>query len=185
MIRRNIELETRLIDDLLDVTRVGHGKLEVRHRRRSTCTTLIAHVVGICRRTRRRGGCGSPGNWARCGRGERRPGAVAAGALEPAQERGEVHARGRRDHGADDRRGGLGADPRWRCRDDRDRDRRRDVRTCSTRSSRADGRSRGSSAGWGWAWRSPRDWSMLTAGILRPRVTEPVTGRRCRSCCRP
>ena len=30
MIRRNIELEARLIDDLLDVTRIAHGKFELR-----------------------------------------------------------------------------------------------------------------------------------------------------------
>ena len=29
MIRRNVELEARLIDDLLDLTRVAHGKLDV------------------------------------------------------------------------------------------------------------------------------------------------------------
>jgi signal transduction histidine kinase len=29
-IRRNVELETRLIDDLLDLTRIAHGKLELR-----------------------------------------------------------------------------------------------------------------------------------------------------------
>ncbi len=30
MIRRNVELEARLIDDLLDLTRIAHGKLELR-----------------------------------------------------------------------------------------------------------------------------------------------------------
>ena len=29
MIRRNVELETRFIDDMLDVTRIVHGKMEV------------------------------------------------------------------------------------------------------------------------------------------------------------
>lgn len=31
MIRRNVELETRLIDDLLDLTRIRQGKLEIKH----------------------------------------------------------------------------------------------------------------------------------------------------------
>ncbi len=49
MIRRNIELEARLIDDLLDLTRVTSGKMELRpqvvdvHR-------LIRHSIEICRR---------------------------------------------------------------------------------------------------------------------------------------
>ncbi|PYM02164.1 MAG: hypothetical protein DMF19_04035 [Verrucomicrobia bacterium] len=48
MIRRNIEVETRLIDDLLDVTRISKGKLDLKF------ATLDAHkavlnVVEICR----------------------------------------------------------------------------------------------------------------------------------------
>ena len=38
MIRRNVELEARLIDDLLDVTRIIQGKLELQLRARSTST---------------------------------------------------------------------------------------------------------------------------------------------------
>jgi signal transduction histidine kinase len=47
MIRRNIDLETRLIDDLLDITRVANGKLVL-------CSTparvheLLEHVCHIC-----------------------------------------------------------------------------------------------------------------------------------------
>jgi signal transduction histidine kinase/ActR/RegA family two-component response regulator len=48
MIRRNIDVETRLIDDLLDVTRISKGKLDLKF------ATLDAHkavlnVVEICR----------------------------------------------------------------------------------------------------------------------------------------
>jgi CheY-like chemotaxis protein len=48
MIRRNVDVETRLIDDLLDVTRISKGKLDLKF------TTLDAHkavlnVVEICR----------------------------------------------------------------------------------------------------------------------------------------
>jgi DNA-binding response OmpR family regulator len=48
MIRRNIELEARLIDDLLDLTRVTRGKLEIR------CAVvdmrrLVEHAIEICR----------------------------------------------------------------------------------------------------------------------------------------
>jgi PAS domain S-box-containing protein len=47
MMRRNIELEARLIDDLLDLTRVSQGKLELQ------LATVdlhdkIRHVIGIC-----------------------------------------------------------------------------------------------------------------------------------------
>ena len=38
MIRRNVELEARLIDDLLDVTRIGQGKLHPAAGGRSTPT---------------------------------------------------------------------------------------------------------------------------------------------------
>ena len=48
MIHRNIELEARLIDDLLDITRIAHNKLQLR-----TVTVdvheAIAHVLDMCR----------------------------------------------------------------------------------------------------------------------------------------
>ncbi len=47
MIRRNIELEARLIDDLLDLTRIARGKLEIR------CAVtdmrqIVEHALEIC-----------------------------------------------------------------------------------------------------------------------------------------
>ncbi|MEA2559320.1 MAG: hypothetical protein QOH06_824 [Acidobacteriota bacterium] len=47
MIRRNVELEARLIDDLLDLTRIARGKLELQ---RSVCDVraLIDHAIQIC-----------------------------------------------------------------------------------------------------------------------------------------
>jgi len=47
MIKRNVELEARLIDDLLDLTRITQGKLEVRADD-VDLLPLIAHVVDIC-----------------------------------------------------------------------------------------------------------------------------------------
>ncbi|HEV2856453.1 MAG TPA: PAS domain S-box protein [Thermoanaerobaculia bacterium] len=44
MIRRNVELEARLIDDLLDLTRVTRGKLEL-HRRETDARQVIEHAV--------------------------------------------------------------------------------------------------------------------------------------------
>jgi signal transduction histidine kinase/CheY-like chemotaxis protein len=47
MIRRNIELEARLIDDLLDITRIRKGKLELT-RETVDVATLVEHVARIC-----------------------------------------------------------------------------------------------------------------------------------------
>ncbi len=48
MIRRNIELETRLIDDLLDLTRIANGKLEL-HTMAVDLHVMLARAVEICR----------------------------------------------------------------------------------------------------------------------------------------
>ncbi|HEY0007166.1 MAG TPA: ATP-binding protein [Tepidisphaeraceae bacterium] len=47
MIRRNIELEVRLIDDLLDLSRVRSGKLRIEPRP-TNAHDLLRHVVTIC-----------------------------------------------------------------------------------------------------------------------------------------
>lgn len=47
MIRRNIELESRLIDDLLDLTRISRGKLEL-HRVVVDAREILEHAVSIC-----------------------------------------------------------------------------------------------------------------------------------------
>lgn len=44
MIRRNVELEARLIDDLLDLTRIARGKLELR-RREIDARRVVEHAV--------------------------------------------------------------------------------------------------------------------------------------------
>jgi PAS domain S-box-containing protein len=48
IVRRNIEVEARLIDDLLDVTRISSGKLEL-HFERVRVAALVDEAVGICR----------------------------------------------------------------------------------------------------------------------------------------
>lgn len=48
MIRRNIDVESRLIDDLLDLTRISKGKLELKFAR-VDAHEAIANVVEICR----------------------------------------------------------------------------------------------------------------------------------------
>jgi PAS domain S-box-containing protein len=47
MVRRNVELEARLIDDLLDLTRIARGKMELR-RQVVDGHRLLEHVVEIC-----------------------------------------------------------------------------------------------------------------------------------------
>ncbi|HEY8665633.1 MAG TPA: ATP-binding protein [Tepidisphaeraceae bacterium] len=48
VIRRNIELEARLIDDLLDLTRIARGKLQL-HPQALDVHVLIRNVMEICR----------------------------------------------------------------------------------------------------------------------------------------
>jgi two-component system, sensor histidine kinase and response regulator len=53
MMRRNVELEARLIDDLLDLTRVSHGKLQLRVAGAVDVHSLLAHAEQIVRRDAR------------------------------------------------------------------------------------------------------------------------------------
>jgi two-component system, chemotaxis family, CheB/CheR fusion protein len=48
MVCRNVELEARLIDDLLDVTRIARGKLQL-HLRKSDAHDLLGHAMEIVR----------------------------------------------------------------------------------------------------------------------------------------
>ena len=94
MIRRNVELEARLIDDLLDVTRIVQGKLRL-NREVVDAHDLIHQAAGdLPRRDRRPPGSAS--SWTSgAARPPRRgrPGAAPAGLLEPDQERRQVHPR--------------------------------------------------------------------------------------------
>jgi two-component system CheB/CheR fusion protein len=48
MIRRNVDMEARLIDDLLDVTRIARGKIEL-HRSIVELSTIIQRAVEVCK----------------------------------------------------------------------------------------------------------------------------------------
>lgn len=48
MIRRNVELEVKLIDDLLDISRITSGKLDL-HRQSLDFNGAVRHVCGMCR----------------------------------------------------------------------------------------------------------------------------------------
>jgi CheY-like chemotaxis protein len=47
LIHRNVELEAKLIDDLLDLTRITHGKL-ILHRQIADVDELLRHTVAMC-----------------------------------------------------------------------------------------------------------------------------------------
>ncbi len=47
VLQRNVELEALLIDDLLDLTRIAHGKLEL-HCDAVNIHSIIDHALGIC-----------------------------------------------------------------------------------------------------------------------------------------
>lgn len=49
MVRRNVELEARMIDDLLDLTRISRGKLEL-HRRETDAHQVLAHALATSER---------------------------------------------------------------------------------------------------------------------------------------
>ena len=100
LIRRNVELETLLVDDLLDLTKISRGTIELR-RKSEDLHEILHRCADICRSdllakrqklTLELHGGRAP----RAGR----LGADAAGVLEPGQERREIHAGGRRDHGS-------------------------------------------------------------------------------------
>jgi two-component system CheB/CheR fusion protein len=48
MVRRNVELESRLIDDLLDVSRIAQGKIELSRSAVELCT-ILRRAVEVCR----------------------------------------------------------------------------------------------------------------------------------------
>ncbi len=47
MVRQNVEMEARLIDDLLDVTRIARGKIELRRSPVELCT-VIQRAIDVC-----------------------------------------------------------------------------------------------------------------------------------------
>ena len=100
MIRRNVELEARLIDDLLDLTRIDRGKVQLNFEV-VDAHTLLENALEICqpeidRKHLRRSRDLSAQKSVYAGR----PGATAADLLEPDQQRGEIYAteRANRDH---------------------------------------------------------------------------------------
>ena len=96
MIRQNVNLQARLIDDLLDVMRIVRGKMPL-HWEVADCHGLIRQAApDVPERGLRQGTPARTGPGGARPLTQRRPGAVPAGHLEPRQERRQVHPRGRR-----------------------------------------------------------------------------------------
>ena len=94
-IARNARLQTQLIDDLLDLSRMSAGRLRL-----DAQASRPLGVVRRCGAGRDTGGVGTQrrcaaGRTRRCRARERGCRAPPAGVLEPARERGEVHRAGR------------------------------------------------------------------------------------------
>ena len=105
MIRRNVELEARLIDDLLDLTRIVRGQGRDRARPARPARRPLDRVPERAERVfrPRRTPPVGPRRAGALLSGRRR--AAAAGLLEPAEELGQVHALRRRRVAADDESG--------------------------------------------------------------------------------
>ena len=92
MIRRNVELEARLIDDLLDLTRISKGKVQL-SLEEVDAHSLLRNALEICQADIDKKQLVAADG---VGRGESLPrsrsGALAADFLEPDQERGEIYA---------------------------------------------------------------------------------------------
>ena len=94
-LERNVRAQAQLVDDLLDVSRIVAGKLQIK----GDDVDLAAVVVerGRYRSSGGRGEGTHPARRRRCGAAghrHRRCGPAAADSLEPADQRGQVHAEG-------------------------------------------------------------------------------------------
>jgi PAS domain S-box-containing protein len=96
VIDRPVGHMTRLIDDLLDVTRIARGKAELQ-REVVDLNELAARTVEDHRGTFVDGGRAPDRSRHRRGLGQRRPDATLASNRQLAAERGQVHAAGRKD----------------------------------------------------------------------------------------
>ena len=96
IIERQVAQMVRLVDDLLDVSRITRGKIELQQRAMSTIDAVVRSAVETGRPLIERRGheldVALPDRAARRGR---RPDAARPGVREPAQQRRQVHRAGR------------------------------------------------------------------------------------------
>ena len=145
---RQVQHMMRLLDDLLDVSRVSQGKIELRKEPVELATLLLQARRGQPPADRREAAAarGDAGRRSRC-RWTADPTRLVAGVRQPAQQRRQVHRRGRPHH-ADVRR--EGGEAVVRVRDDGIGHRRR-AAAARLRSVRAGRRDRSTARRAGWA----------------------------------
>ena len=163
--------QTQLIEDILDVSRIIAGKLRLERRARSTCGAVIDAALDTVRpaadakrHRARRATRPAPPTWRR---GD--PGPAAAGRLEPALERHQVHAQAAAGSTVALQRRGLArrdlasATPAGASRPS-------SCRTSSSASARPTASPPARTAGSGSAWPSCATWSSCTAARSRRRA---------------
>ena len=168
-IERNARVQTQLIEDLLDMSRITSGKLRLDVQPVDPLTFVEAALETV--RPAADAKAHPAGEAARPGDGPdlRRPGPAAAGRLEPALERDQVHAAGTARSGSLLQR----VDSHIEIDGRRHRDRhqaRSSCRTCSSASDRRTASTTRSSAGSGWAFRSCGIWWSCTAAPCARRA---------------
>lgn len=182
MIRRNVELEARLIDDLLDLTRIAKGKIELSL---TNCDLrmLLQHSLEICSQdvqSRQLRLCidFSAERYhlnADPARIQQVLWNVLKNAVKFTPAGGSwcavsIRRRTRSSSASKSPTAESGSTPM-------------PCRTSSTRSSKAPAASRGSSAGWDSGWRSAARWWNCTAVASARPATAPIAARLSGSCC--
>ena len=95
MMERQVGQMSRLVDDLLDVSRITRGKIELRKERVELAPIVQQAVEAVARALPEHGPRADGDAAAAAGPPRRRPGAAGAGRRQPAEQRRQVHRHGR------------------------------------------------------------------------------------------
>ena len=177
MVRRNVDLEARLIDDLLDLTRIARGKFALQRRSARRAQAARIGREHVPQRDQRQADRPRAQPAGRAPLRPRRPRPAPAGVLEPAEERGEILRRGRADRGLD-ARSTCPARSRSSCATRASASRRRCSSGCSRPSSRRASRRSGATAAWGSGCRSRASCWRRRADRSRRRARASTAARR-------
>ena len=181
MVRRNVEMEARLIDDLLDVARNARGGIDLTRRPVKLCT-VIQRAVEVCkpdieaRRLEFAVDLGPAPYWveADVARLQQVFWNLLKNAVKFTPHGGRIGVRCRPQENqvlVEVSDSGIGIEPEAMPRIFR-------------ASSRPISRRPGSSAAWAWDWQSARRWWSCTAARSRPTAPAAARGRRSACGCR-